>query len=69
MEGFTYVNYDGDPTNQQTPLHDTVCFEVENLVSWKSKKQNVVSRKSAKCETKATAEDTIRKSTCRNWFP
>ncbi|KAJ9558569.1 hypothetical protein OSB04_013183, partial [Centaurea solstitialis] len=49
IEGFTDADYDGDPTSRRSTTGYCV-FVGGNLVSWKSKKQNVVSRSSAESE-------------------
>ncbi|KAJ9542957.1 hypothetical protein OSB04_029463 [Centaurea solstitialis] len=57
IEGFTYADYDGDPTNRQSTTGYCVIVG-GNLISWKSKKQNVVSRSSAKFEYRSMAQTT-----------
>ncbi|KAJ9568575.1 LOW QUALITY PROTEIN: hypothetical protein OSB04_004541 [Centaurea solstitialis] len=65
IEGFTDADYDGDPTNRQSTTGYCV-FVGGNLVSWKSKKQNVVSRSSAESEYRAMAQTTCELIWLRN---
>lgn len=57
IEGFTDADYNGDPTNRRSTTGYCV-FVGGNLVSWKSKKQNVVSRSSVESEYRAMAQTT-----------
>ena len=54
VEGFTDADYDGDPTSRR-PTTGYCVFMGGNLVSWRSKKQSVVSRSSAESEYRAMA--------------
>ncbi|KAJ9553824.1 hypothetical protein OSB04_017869 [Centaurea solstitialis] len=65
IEGFTDADYDGDPTNRRSTTGYCV-FVGGNLVSWKSKKQNVVSRSSAESEYRAMAQTTCELIWLRN---
>lgn len=65
IEGFTDADYNGDPTNRRSTTRYCV-FVGGNLVSWKSKKQNVVSRSSAEFEYKAMAQTTCELIWVRN---
>ena len=58
VEGFTDSDYNGDPTSRRSTTGYGV-FVGGNLVSWKSKKQNVVSRSSAESEYRAMAQTTV----------
>ncbi|GJU70267.1 uncharacterized mitochondrial protein-like protein [Tanacetum coccineum] len=53
-EGFTYTDYAGCPNTSRATTGYCVFIE-GNLVSWKSKKQNVVSRLSSEAEYRAMA--------------
>ncbi|KAJ9539533.1 hypothetical protein OSB04_032266 [Centaurea solstitialis] len=57
IEGFTDADYDGDPTSRRSTTGYCV-FVGGNLVSWRSKKQNLVSRSSAESEYRAMAQTT-----------
>ncbi|KAJ9564855.1 LOW QUALITY PROTEIN: hypothetical protein OSB04_000821 [Centaurea solstitialis] len=65
IEGFTDADYDGDPTSRRSTTGYCV-FVGRNLVSWKSKKQNVVSRSSAESEYRAMAQTTCELIWLRN---
>ncbi|KAJ9542741.1 LOW QUALITY PROTEIN: hypothetical protein OSB04_029247 [Centaurea solstitialis] len=65
IEGFTDADYDGDPTSRRSTTGYCV-FVGGNLVSWKSKKQNVVSRSSAESEYRAMAQTTCELIWLRN---
>nr|GEU58021.1 uncharacterized mitochondrial protein AtMg00810-like [Tanacetum cinerariifolium] len=54
-EGFTYADYAGCPNTSRSTMEYCV-FVGGNLVSWKSKKQNVVSRSSSEVEYRAMAQ-------------
>ncbi|XP_071686704.1 secreted RxLR effector protein 161-like [Rutidosis leptorrhynchoides] len=57
IEGFSDADYNGDPATKRSTTGYCV-FVGGNLVSWKSKKQNVVSRSSAESEYRAMAQTT-----------
>jgi hypothetical protein len=65
VEGFTDADYDGDPTSRRSTTGYCV-FVGGNLVSWRSKKQNVVSRSSAESEYRAMAQTTCELIWLRN---
>ncbi|KAJ9548762.1 hypothetical protein OSB04_021305 [Centaurea solstitialis] len=65
IEGFTDADYDGDPTSRRSTTGYCV-FVGGNLVLWKSKKQNVVSRSSAESEYRAMAQTTCELIWLRN---
>lgn len=65
IEGFTDADYNGDPTNRRSTTGYCVLVG-GNLVSWKSKKQNVVSRSSAESEYRAMAQTTCELVWLRN---
>ncbi|KAJ9538575.1 hypothetical protein OSB04_031308 [Centaurea solstitialis] len=65
IEGFMDADYDGDPTNRRSTTGYCV-FVGGNLVSWKSKKQNVVSRSSVESEYRAMAQTTCELIWLRN---
>jgi hypothetical protein len=65
IEGFTDADYDGDPTSRRSTTGYCV-FMGGNLVSWRSKKQNVVSRSSAESEYRAMAQTTCELIWLRN---
>nr|GEX05261.1 hypothetical protein [Tanacetum cinerariifolium] len=56
-EGFTNVDYVGCPTTSHSTMGYCI-FVGGNLVSWKSKKQNVVSRSSSEAEYRAMEQTT-----------
>ncbi|KAK9063841.1 hypothetical protein SSX86_017713 [Deinandra increscens subsp. villosa] len=65
VEGFTDADYNGDPTSRRSTTG--YCIRVGgNLVSWKSKKQSVVSRSSAESEYRAMAQTTCELVWVRN---
>nr|GEU50587.1 reverse transcriptase domain-containing protein [Tanacetum cinerariifolium] len=64
-EGFTYANYTGCP-NISRSITGILCFCWRQLVSWKSKKQNVVSRSSSEAEYIAMAQTTCELVWLRN---
>ncbi|GKC76017.1 uncharacterized mitochondrial protein-like protein [Tanacetum coccineum] len=64
-EGFTDVDYVGCPNTLRSPT-GYCSFVGGNLVSWKSKKQNVVSRSSSKAEYRAMAQMTYELVWLRN---
>ncbi|KAJ9546398.1 hypothetical protein OSB04_018941 [Centaurea solstitialis] len=65
IEGFTDADYDGDPTSRRSTTGYCV-FVGGNLVSWRSKKQNVVSRSSAESECRAMEQTTCELIWLRN---
>ncbi|XP_071738734.1 uncharacterized mitochondrial protein AtMg00810-like [Rutidosis leptorrhynchoides] len=65
IEGFSDADYNGDPTTKRSTTGYCV-FVGGNLVSWKSKKQNVVSRSSAESEYRAMAQTTCELIWVRN---
>ncbi|KAJ9535088.1 hypothetical protein OSB04_un001836 [Centaurea solstitialis] len=65
IEGFTDADYDGDPTSRRSTTGYCV-FVGGNLVSWRSKKQNVVSRSSVESEYRAMAQTTCELIWLRN---
>jgi hypothetical protein len=65
IEGFTDADYDGDPTSRRSTTGYCV-FVGGNLVSWKSMKQNVVSRSSVESEYRAMAQTTCELIWLRN---
>ncbi|KAJ9539489.1 LOW QUALITY PROTEIN: hypothetical protein OSB04_032222 [Centaurea solstitialis] len=65
IEGFMDADYDGDLTSKRSTTGYCV-FVGGNLVSWRSKKQNVVSRSSAESEYRAMAQTTCELIWLRN---
>nr|GEU45391.1 uncharacterized mitochondrial protein AtMg00810-like [Tanacetum cinerariifolium] len=64
-EGFIDADYAGCP-NSSRPTMRYYIFIEDNLVSWKSKKQNVVSRSSSKAEYRAMTQTTCELIWLRN---
>ncbi|TYK26799.1 putative mitochondrial protein [Cucumis melo var. makuwa] len=57
LSGYSYANWVGDPTNQRSTTG--YCFYLgDSLISWRSKKQSVVSRSSTESEYCALADAT-----------
>ncbi|GJV07011.1 retrovirus-related pol polyprotein from transposon TNT 1-94 [Tanacetum coccineum] len=64
-EGFTVIDYAGCPNTLRSTMGYYV-FVRGNLVSWKSKKKNVVSRSSSEAEYRAMAQTTCELVWLRN---
>ncbi|KAA0045541.1 Retrovirus-related Pol polyprotein from transposon TNT 1-94 [Cucumis melo var. makuwa] len=57
LSGYSDANWAGDPTDRRSTTG--YCFYLgDSLISWRSKKQNVVSRSSTKSEYRALADAT-----------
>ena len=55
VESFSYSSYAGDKTDRKSIL-GYYTYVRENLVTWRSKKQNVLSRSSAEAEYRSIAQ-------------
>jgi len=56
IEAYTDVNYAGSPTDRRSTF-GYCTFLGRNLVTWRSKKQNVITKSSAEAESKAIANE------------
>ena len=65
IEGFTDADYNGDPTNKRSTTGYCV-FVGGNLISWKSKKQSVVSHSSVESEYRVMTQTTCELIWVRN---